>query len=156
MRKYALVNNNTVTEVMNLEDADYPRIAAVNQMIVDIEDVSPVPQVGWVLVGNALQSTSALPIEEILRAKVKKAREFGTATAADAVDRIGASNILSGKTEAQIIEIMVLLDPIKKLMEGGALNTAKTQLLLVKPSVFVELHPEIDRVVDAISGYLAS
>lgn len=154
MRKYAFLLNNSIVQIATLSEEDFIQQVKLYEGGVDIEDISPQPQVGWALVGNALSPLSALPIEQIIQAKIKKAREFGSNLIGDATDRIGAKNVLSGKTEAQILEIAGILLPIKQILEGGALATARTQLLAVRPLLDAALQTEIDYTVAQIAGYL--
>lgn len=156
MRLYALIKNNKVVEIKNLEDDEYTVEIKKNDSIVDIEDMSPQPQIGWILSGNTLIAPNAVSMEILLREKIKQAREFGQNLIYESSDRIGAKNILFGKTEAQIVAIVAQLDPIKKLLETGALNTARTQLNALKLSLPPELHPEIDRAVNKITEFLGS
>lgn len=155
-RKYAALANNSVVAILTLDDVDVAEESRKHQLLVDVEDMSPQPQIGWNLVGNKLAPTSALPLEQIIQAKIKRAREFGAKLTGEATDRIGAKNVLGGKTEAQVLEIAALLQPIKQLLEGGALNTAKTQLLAVKPMLDPALQVEIDWAVEQITGFLTT
>lgn len=52
---FAGVNENIVTGIFSLEDEDEIKLLAKsNQSIVDITNISPMPQIGWVMKGNAL------------------------------------------------------------------------------------------------------
>ena len=152
--KYAVLENNVVVALMDLEEQEVAEASLKHQLLIDIDTTSPQPQVGWVLVGNKLAPSSPMPIEQIIQAKIKKAREFGTKLVGDAVDRIGAKNVLSGKTEAQVLEVAAMLQPIKQLLEGGALATARTQLGLVRSMVDTGLQGEIDWAAAQITAYL--
>lgn len=154
MRKFAILSNNIVTETVDLEEISVAEKASKCEMLIDIEDISPQPQIGWTLVGNTLSPSSAIPLEQLIRAKIKKAREFGTKLSGDATDRIGAKNVLSGKTEGQVLGIASALQPIRQLLEGGALATARAQLLLVRPSLDEVLQGELDWAVQQLTAYL--
>ncbi len=54
----AIVNNNVVTSVQTLSTSDgsYQLAAASAQVVIDITNMTPQPQVGWTLNGNTLVS----------------------------------------------------------------------------------------------------
>jgi hypothetical protein len=153
-RKFAVINNNIVTSIMDLDDDSINDIIKQNDMVIDVEDELVTPVVGWVLYGNKIISTNSISMEEIVRGKIKNARLFGAALISEAADRIGALNIISGKTEAQVSEVINILLPIRILLESGALNTARTQLNTIRSSLPLVLSPQIDWALDKITQYL--
>ncbi len=49
---YAIVNNNTVESILETDDI-VPYLKS-NQLVIDITDIYPQPNIGWVLEGNQL------------------------------------------------------------------------------------------------------
>jgi len=54
MRKYAILENNVVTSIQQLSEAEAVSVMMASQMVVDVEDLIITPELGWVLQGNSL------------------------------------------------------------------------------------------------------
>lgn len=53
--KIALLNNLTVTNIVEVDTEDLIRsLAASNEMVIDVTDMQPMPVIGWILQGNKL------------------------------------------------------------------------------------------------------
>lgn len=154
MRKYALLKNNTVVSVQDVTDEEYPTLAQENQQLVDVEDMSPLPQIGWVLSGNKLTPPAEAHTVEMLVQRIRAARLFGTSLVGEMVDKIGAKNILMGKTEAEIILVVASLAGIRALLEGGALVTARSAIQAIRPK-YPYLVDEMNYAVDKLNQFLS-
>ena len=65
MRKYAIIDNNIITEVLDLEDEGVTREQLYHSLVIDIQDLNPIPEVGWELHGNTLiRPNSDLTLEQ--------------------------------------------------------------------------------------------
>jgi hypothetical protein len=56
--KVALINENRVSSILDIQDDQYSSLASLNELVIDISDISPLPNVGWMLVGNTLVGNS--------------------------------------------------------------------------------------------------
>ena len=56
--KIALVNNNSVTSIVEIEETDYAQYARANELAIDVTDMYPEPAVGWVFDQNKLVNPS--------------------------------------------------------------------------------------------------
>ncbi len=97
-RKYALINNNIVTKVEDMEEAAYRDAAKLNQLVIDINDMLPQPTVGYALTGNALVPVTPPVIDAtyIKNNKVKPIKAFTD----DLIATIIAENIVMGISQA--------------------------------------------------------
>lgn len=126
--KIACIKNNTVVAMVDVEESEIAALAASNDAIVDCSNILPVPQVGWKLVGNALTPTEPVALQIILEQKVASAIVNGKKIKDEVTAKIGAKNLILGKTEAEISALVSSLISIGFLLEGGALVTARTAL----------------------------
>ncbi len=153
MRKYAIINNNTVTEIVNIELEQYSEYSSVNQMVIDIEDVTPAPYVGYVLNGNTLQIPCGTGDREEYEYNLAvKKTDFGIKLSRVSIDQIGARNKVLEKTGTQVLTLLNSLIGIKLLLETGALGTARyscTQLKLV----YTEYSDIFDHVIEQINSF---
>lgn len=153
MKKYAIVNNNKVTEIIEIEEEVYPNYSKVNQMVVDIDDMSPQPVVGYILNGNKLelpQGFSDREAFEIFLAELKT--EFGIKLCKSAINKIGARNKILNKTGTQVTALLNTLIGVKMLLETGALGTARYNCSLLK-SVYAEYADIFQYVIDEINAF---
>lgn len=156
MRKYAILNNNVVTEIRQMSESEYVVLSGQNQLIIDVESMSQQPAVGWLLVGNSLQAPSgSLTQEEQLRIIVGQYRVFGEELSKQLNDKVGARNLMLGKTEAEISALVNTLISIGILLEKGALKTAGSVMLQVKPG-FSEYSDIFDYGIEAITAYVGA
>lgn len=153
MRKYAVVNNNVVTQIDITDETGYISLSKQHQLVIDIENMSPQPSIGWILNGNTLQSSSgSLTQEQQLELVVGQYRQFGEELSKQLNDKVGARNLMLGKTEAQISSLVNSLISIGILLEKGGLKTAKAAMQQVKPG-FPEYSDIFDYGIDAITSY---
>ena len=154
MRKYALLNNNIVTEVLDLEDNQVQQKLTECNLIIDIEDTLPQPEVGWLLQGNQLVPFEALSQEKLEEALALKKMEKGNEISKMAIKRVGAKNKLLNKTTTQITTLLSTLAGIKALLETGALGTARSNIILVKAG-YPEYAEIFQESIDAINDFEA-
>jgi hypothetical protein len=153
MRKYALVNNNIVTNVISFEEEDFEKHSKLNDLIIDIEDLNPQPAAGWILNGNKLeipQGNSSREQFEIELATRKT--DFGIRLARIAVDRVGARNKILNKSGTQVTTLLNQLMGIKLLLETGALGTARLGCIQLKV-VYTEYTDILDYVIQEVNDF---
>jgi len=63
MRKYAFIENNIVVDIKELND-EQVQDESMKKLIIDIQDITPQPEINWLLVGNKLVSPS--PISQVV------------------------------------------------------------------------------------------
>jgi hypothetical protein len=152
MRKYAIVNNNVVTSIIEIEEELYSEYASKNQMVIDITE-SPQTVSGFVLNGNKLevpQGFSDREMYEIYLAELKT--EFGIKLCRNAINRIGARNKILNKTGIQVVTLLNALIAIKLLLETGALGTARYNCSLLL-NVYTEYTDIFQYVINEINVF---
>jgi len=97
--KVALINNNTVSQIVDIEDTEFQHYCTQNESVVDITDMFPVPQVGWTFDGVRLSNPTG-PYSKITKLALRQ--RFTLAEMA-AVQTAAKTNII----------IEVLLDNVK-------------------------------------------
>ena len=55
----ALVQDNVVVDIQTLDDIGYAQAAANYQIVIDIDGISPPPQIGWIFNGSTLVSNGS-------------------------------------------------------------------------------------------------
>jgi len=155
-RLYAFVNDNIVTKTESLSEDQAVEASKSNSLLIDIEDMLPRPEVSWQLQGNTLVNpNSSLSVEELELRQQTTQRLFGASLLPLAVDKIGARNLKLARenTPADVTALAGQMASIKLLLEGGALKTARTICLAIKPSF--PLHADVlQEVVDEINAFL--
>lgn len=154
MRKYALLNNNIVTEVLNLEENQVQQKSSECQLIIDIEDMLPQPEVGWFLQGNQLVAFEPISQEKLEEALALKKMEKGIEISKLAIKRVGAKNKILNKTATQITSLLTTLSGIKALLETGSLGTARSNIMLVQAG-YPEYSEIFQEVIDSINDFEA-
>jgi hypothetical protein len=125
-KKFALVNNQVVTDVKHLTDEQFQDEVKKNNSVIDIDNVFPEPSVGWVLNGNSFELPQNATDKELLEiALADKKIELGLVLTKFCITRIGARNKILNKTGPQVTTILNGLLPVKFLLETGALGTAR-------------------------------
>ena len=153
MRRYAIVSNNVVVSIESIEDSNVALRAREVEMILDVENLDPLPAIGWVLNGNKLEIPQNLSDREAFEISLNRRKSiFGAELAAAAVDRIGARNKILNKTGSQVTALLTSLLGVKSLMETGALGTARNLCLELK-LVYTEYDDIFDFVVDKINWF---
>lgn len=157
-RKFAIIENNIVVSVEQLDEIEVEARSKEVQALIDIEDMIPQPEVSWILSGNTLQSANSnMSLEEADAYQQKAQRLFGLKILPLAVDKIGARNLKLARetTPADVAALAGQMASIKLLLEGGALKTARTICTAIKPSF--PLHADVlQEVVDEINAFLTA
>lgn len=135
MRKYAVVNDFTVTSISTVEEDQVPVLMLGNQMVVDVEDCTIVPQVGWIMSGNQLVApvTAPTPITEIIKATIRKFQK----AAPELLVQLYTSNTLAGITTVQSDAMFTDYQDVLTCIREGAWPTALYRLNQKQPSGFV-------------------
>lgn len=135
MRKYAVVDNNEVVEVLNLEEDGYRHEASYHQLIVDIEDLLIQPEVGWIFLGNQLAPPPNAPVDmpTLIKAKIKSYQDKAPAILRD----MYTANTLLGITIQQSDAMFNDYQDVLIRLREGAWPTALYRLQQKTPSGFV-------------------
>lgn len=156
MQKYALVNNNVVTGVIEIEVEQLNDFISTNEMIIDITNQLPLPAIGYVLNGNTLEIPQGLSSREDFEIELNsKKSKFGTNLAKIAVDRIGARNKILNKSGPQVVTLLSQLIGIKSLLETGALGTARHSCSVLKVT-YTEYADIFDYIISEINLFEAT
>lgn len=154
MRKYALLNNNEVVETLDLNEDEVREKSLTYQLIIDIEDMLPEPEIGWHLDGNQLVAFAPGSQEKIEEELALKKMEKGIEISKLAIKRVGTKNKMLNKSQAQITSLLTTLAGIKALLETGALGTARSNIILVQDG-YPEYSEIFQEAIDAINNFEA-
>lgn len=135
MRKYAILNDNVVTDVRDLQDGDVAEYARGNSLVVDVTDNLLPPSIGWVLDGNMITP----PPGEIydIKKMVQNRIKFYRALAEDVLSELYAENTLTGLTDAQSDAMFDECADILLRIREGAWPTALYRLNHKQPTTAV-------------------
>lgn len=135
MRKYAILDNNIVNEILDLDEDGYRHEASYHQLIVDIEDLVITPQVGWMLVENKLLPPpgQVVNIKDIVKARIKLYQE----SAPELLRELYATNTLLGLSVQQSDQMFDDYHDVLIRIREGAWPTAIYRLSQKQPSGFV-------------------
>lgn len=151
---FAIINNNKVVEVKELEEVSYRITAAINDLVLDISDTIPQPQVDWLLQGNKLVPNGAgATAQEITEQIVAKHIIVGKRIKDAAAARLGGRNLILGKTSAEIATFVGQVISIGFLLEGGALRTARSAIEGLKAG-YPDYTSELEKVIDEITAFI--
>lgn len=151
MRKHALINNSVVTSIVDIEDGEYSQYISTNDMVIDIEDTTPQPVIGWVMTGNKLEIPIGSSDREAFEEELNERKcVFGKELAGVSVNKIGARNKILNKNGTQVIALLTQLLGVKSLMETGALGTARSSCVQLK-AVYTEYADIFQYVIDEIN-----
>lgn len=156
MRKYAVLKNFVVTEIVTLSEEEVEVFSKTVEQLIDVEDYAPAVVPGYILNGNKLeipQNNSSREQFEI-QLNDKKSR-FGTDLARDAVNKIGARNKILNKNGAQVSALLNSLLSIKILLETGALGTARA-ICAQMASVYTEYADIFQYIVSEVNSFESS
>ena len=152
-RKYAIINNNIVTDIQILSEEQYMEYSTRNQMLIDIEDELIQPQVNYIFNGNRLEIPVGESAQELFEiALAEKKTLFGFKLAINAVNRIGARNKILNKTGSQVSTLINQLLGIKMLLDTGALGTARASCVQLK-SLYTEYSDIFEMVIQEINSF---
>jgi hypothetical protein len=155
MRKYAIITNNVVSSIIEKDpdDVSLSSIFNSNSTVVDITDLTPLPTIGWVLRGNALEFPQGESDREAFEEKLADLKtDFGIKLARMAINKMGARNKILNKTGAQVGSLLNNLIPIKMLLETGALGTARYSCSQLK-LVYTEYSDIFDKIISDINDF---
>lgn len=157
-RKYAIINNNVVTDIKTISDEDYGQIISQNQLMVDIDDLIPEPQLGWILDGNKLTTPQdMLDPDSADSLQQSSQRKFGSLLLPILVDMIGARN-LKFTRESSPVDVVALatqMASVKLLLETGALKTARGLCYQLK-ALFTDYADILDYAITQITNFLVT
>lgn len=155
MRKYALVNNNIVTSIKDLEDEELSIYISQNNSVIDITDIVPQPQLNYVLNGNKLEIPQGFSNREQFEIELNKRKsEFGSKTALDVINKFAARNKILNKNGTQIAALITQLLPVKLLLDTGALGTARYSCVQLK-TIYTEYEDIFDYIINEINSFEA-
>lgn len=153
MRKYALINNNVVTSVVDYDENLVYALSGENQAVIDITDAVPTPTPGFVLNGNKLEFPQGGSSREQFEIDLNdKKTDFGIKLSRLAINKIGARNKILNKTGSQVISLLTQLIGIKSLLETGALGTARASCVQLK-TYYTEYMDIFDYVIAQINEF---
>lgn len=135
MRKYAILDNNTVTEILDLDDEGCRREATYHSVVVDIQDFIVQPQLGWILNGNQLipPPSQAVNLKELVKARIKLYQD----SAPELLRDFYATNTLLGLTVQQSDQLFADYQDVLVRLREGAWPTAIYRLSQKEPMGFV-------------------
>lgn len=135
MRKYAILDNNIVTEILDLDDEECIRKSSSHQMLVDVQDLIIPPQIGWMLSGNTLipPPNQVVDLKELVKARIK----FYQDSAGELLRELYATNTLLGLTVTQSDQMFEDYSDVLMRIREGAWPTAVYRLSIKEPSGFV-------------------
>jgi len=135
MRKHAILDDNIIVEIMDLDEETYVKEASYHQLIIDIQDLVVPPQVGWILVGNQLSPPpgQSVAIKDLVKAKIKYYQE----SAPELLRDLYAQNTLLGITVQQSDQMFQDYQDVLIRIREGAWPTALYRLSQKQPSGFV-------------------
>jgi len=135
MRKHAILDNNIVVQIMDLDNELYKHKILYHQLIIDIHDLVISPQVGWLLSGNVLVPPVNAPVslKDLIKARVKYYQE----QAPELLRDLYAENTLLGITLEQSNAMFSDYQDVLIRIREGAWPTALYCLSQKDPSGFV-------------------
>lgn len=156
MRKYAILKNSTIVDIQILDETNEDLIRGIlssNEQVIDIDELIPVPVIGWVLNGNKLEMPQGYSSREEYEIELaeKKVR-FGFKLADICIIRIGARNKILNKNGTQVGTLLNQLLPVKLLLETGALGTARYSCIQLK-TIYTEYVDIFDYVINEINVF---
>jgi len=111
----AMVRNNLVMGILELDEVGYQEFSHFCEALIDITDMNPVPQVGWIFDGNhLLMSDGSTPIDwRITRLSMR--------------NRFSVSELLAIMTAANTNSMVKLIMDNNNVAEYVDLSTSATQ-----------------------------
>jgi hypothetical protein len=156
MRRYATVDNNLITSIVYLEEEQVANEALKHSLLVDIEDITPQPQIGWILDGNTLKAKSIESLAEVQDLiQQTSQRKFGENLVPIATDLVGARNLKLARANTPV-DVALLAQQMlsaKILLEGGALKTVRNLCLLMR-TTHINHQDIFDFIISEINIFL--
>lgn len=155
MRKHAALKDLIVTQILEIDETSYAEHASKFDMLIDIEDMLPQPQIGHKLEGNELVPNHVLNAEDQDLVQQTTQRLQGLRLIPSITDKIGARNLKLSR-EGTPVDVALLasqMASVKILLEGGALKTVRGLCSMMKAS-----HPNhadiLDDLINEITSFL--
>jgi hypothetical protein len=122
MKKYALLNNNMVISVQELEDKDFISLISSYQMGVEVTELLICPEIGWILSGNHLVPAGGqqITMKKMVMSKILRNQSIAPALLVD----LYATNTLLGMTTAQSNSMFNECSDVILRLQQGAFPTA--------------------------------
>lgn len=155
IKKYAILNNNIVTQIVDIDDetSDFSVYSAKNQLVIDIDALSPQPVVGYVLNGNKLELPQGFSDREVYEEHLNDLKStFGTMLSKKCTNKIGARNKILNKNGTQVTALLNALLGVRFLLEGGALGTARNSCVQLK-AIYTEYSDIFEYVISEINTF---
>jgi hypothetical protein len=143
MKKIALLKNNIIVEIREVEDCDIRTLSNQCDLIIDITEHNSTPLVGWVLIGNSLTVSVPLDLHEKERSKMEARFIHGNKLADEMVKRMSIRNIELIKL-GQVLNINTVIQTfsgIENALRKCALPTALSAINNIIP-VYTEYNNE--------------
>lgn len=155
IRKFAGIKNNQVVALIDIPEEEYRQSSGNYELLVDVQDAVPMPEVGWFLVGNQIIKINpdGKSQEDLEREKNKWKREFGTALSGEMMDRLGARNVILKKSGAFVTGMLINLGPISSLLNSGAIQTAYAATQSAR-AAYTEYQDILDLALDRMDSFL--
>lgn len=158
MALHAKIVNGLVDSIVDILDEDqYQELAQTCSTLIDISNITPAPQVGWLHSGPLFVAPEQSPedVQANLATNVTgPAIEYGIKLKKDVAAKIGAKNLMLEKTPQEISSLVSTLISIGFLLEGGALVTASGALQASMPN-FPEYEAEFLYAINKINEFVS-
>ena len=158
MRKYAIIDNNIVVKVLNLSETEIQTEVEYHSMVLDIEDLIPCPEVGWILEGNTLRFIkSNLTSEQLDDIQQESQQKFGQKILVPYINRLGSRNLKLARDGVPVdVSVMASqMSLLKLLLETGALKTARG-LTYQMATVHVNHSDILNLIIAEITNFLSN
>jgi len=155
MRKYALLEDNIVIKIDDLDDEAYQREIHKYSSIIDVEDLLPQPSVGWKLVGNKIVPSETLSNDAKLKIKMDMRFKFGNNLADIMVKKMSIRNVelIALGQVMNINTVIANFSGIEQALRKCAIPTAKSGIQSLS-SVYTEYSNEFSYALTEINNYL--
>lgn len=147
---HAFLKNNTILLIDSISEEEYHLHIREWDSIIKIQDMVPLPKVGWILQGNKL-----VPVDALFQQTQQQV--FGASLALELVNKMGARNLIlsSQGSSVNVSSLLANVGTIRSLIETGALKTARTAMQSLLP-----LYPDYSDIFNfgimQISQFLSS
>lgn len=139
----ACVDNNVVVEIDTIDPSEYQTYAQAHQIVLDITDIQPAPQVGWIFNGSILVSNGSfnwkitrLGFRE--RFQLSELMALYTAMSSNPVLQIMQDNEMA----AQYIDLssVVTQSAVGYLVSLGIITSDRATAILTTPPAPLEVY----------------
>jgi len=156
MRLHAFILNNQVVKTESIDEDSYRAQIKNYEAIVDIEDMSPQPQMFWVLNGNKIEPVDETTTAELIELEKNRLRRiYGKSLKDSLVDKIGARNKILSKDSSFITTMASQLGPLGMLMDSGSLKTPRLGMLALL-AVYTDHADILNEACNQIQSFLES